>query len=351
LSKKTNVGLIGYGMAGSIFHAPVISSVEELSLRTIVEPAECAQKAKERYPWVNIIKTIDELLDDSEIDLVVIAVPNKFHYELAKKTLLKDKHVVLEKPFTITSQEADELIELAKKRNRILSVHHNRRWDGDFKTVKKVVESKVLGDIVEYQARFDRFRNFFMPNAWREKPENGSGVVYDLGVHLIDQAQHLFGLPETITADIRVQREGGKTDDSFLLTLDYGKVKVSLGNSMLVKEPLPHFVLLGTKGSYVKYGEDPQEEALKNGFTPLLKGWGEDTEKFWGVLNAQIGDLNFRGKIQTLPGSYQDFYKDICKAINNNEQPAVKAIEARNNIRIIELALLSSKEKRTVKFT
>ena len=260
---KLSVGLIGYGMAGRTFHAPVIQSVPNLRLKKVVE--RHTNEARKRYPWVEVVPDATALLQDEEINLVVIATPNISHFDLARQSLKANKHVVVEKPFTTTSGQAQELIDLARQQNKVISVNHNRRWDGDFQTVKKLLEGRLLGRLVEYESHYNRFRNYPRPNAWREEEGAGGGILFDLGSHLIDQAQVLFGVPQMITSDIRVQRDFAKINDSFELILHYDDLKVTLKAGMLVREQSPRFILHGTEGSFVKYGFDPQEEALKRG--------------------------------------------------------------------------------------
>lgn len=349
MGRELNVGLIGYGLAGRVFHAPVISSVPGLRLAMIAE-AKYGVDAKKKYPEADVVSGADILLDNKDIDIVVIAVPNNYHYELGTKALLKGKHVVMEKPFTITSEDARNLIEKAGEAGRILTVHQNRRWAGDFKTTVKIAKSGLLGKLVEYESHLDRFRNYFITSAWREKNERGSGILYDIGVHLVDQAQCLFGLPQTVTADVRIQREGGNTDDSFEIILGYKTVKVTLKASMLTREAIPQIMLFGTEGSFVKYGLDPQEDALKKGFTPQDDNWGMEKEEQWGILNTQINGMHFRGRVETLPGSYQDFYRNLYEAVVDGKELAVKPEEAFEDIRIIELAQKSSIEKRTLRY-
>jgi predicted dehydrogenase len=273
------------------------------------------------------------------------------HFELAKRALLSNKHVVVEKPFTVTSKEADELITLAEIQGKIVTAYQNRRWDSDFKTVRKVIKSGVLGNLVEYEAHFDRFRNYVKENAWREEELPGSGILYDLGGHLIDQAQYLFGLPEEIYADIRTQRKGGKTDDNFEIILYYNELKVVLKSGMLVKEPLPHFILLGDKGSFIKYGMDVQEEDLKAGKIPsAAKNWGKEPKELWGSIQTEVNGLHIEGKVQSEVGDYRAFYQNVYEAITEDAVLKVTPQQARNTIKIIELAIESSKNKCAVKW-
>ena len=256
---------------------------------------------------------------------------------------------MLDKPITITSADADDLIKIAKEQNRILSVYHNRRYDSDFRTVKKILDGQLLGRLVEFESHYDRFRNYLKPGAWREKDEPGAGILYDLGAHLIDQPLLLFGMPEAITADVRVQREGTKATDNFEVILHYPGLKVTLKAGMLVSQPLPRYIILGEKGSFVKYGLDVQEAALKAGLTAHTKSdWGIEPESVWGNLVTEINGVNFSGKVQSEKGDYRDFYRNVYHAIVNNKPLDVTAAHARNIIRVIELSIQSSEERRTV---
>jgi scyllo-inositol 2-dehydrogenase (NADP+) len=349
MADQISVGLIGYGMAGQTFHAPVIQSVPKLRLKKVVE--RHTNEARKRYPWVEVVPDATALLQDEEIKLVIIATPNISHFDLARQSLQANKHVVVEKPFTISSGQAQELIDLARRQNRVISVNHNRRWDGDFQTVKKLLEGRLLGRLVEYESHFNRFRNYPRPNAWREEEGAGGGILFDLGSHLIDQAQVLFGVPQMITADIRAQRDFAKTNDSFELILHYDDLKVTLKAGMLVREQSPRFILHGTEGSFVKSGFDPQEEALKRGFIPSESNWGDEPREQWGALITQVGGLELEGQVKTIAGCYQSFYQNIVDVISGRAELAVKPEEARNTIRIIELAIESNEQKRTIHFS
>lgn len=352
MSEIINVGLIGYGVAGRVFHEPVLTSVPGLNLYKVYETkSENINILKKRHPSVKVTSNKEEIFEDENIQLIILAVPNIAHYDLAKKALENGKHVVVEKPFTVTSEDADKLIKLAKEKNRLLTVHHNRRWDSDFRTVQKIVQGNLLGDVVEYEVHYDRFRNFFKENAWRESNLPGSGILYDLGSHLIDQAQCLFGLPEEIFADLLIQRQGGKTVDNFEVILRYPTVKVTLKAGMLVREPGPHFTVLGTQGSFIKYGMDVQEEGLKAGVKPNeVEAWGKEPENLWGTINTDINGLHVIGKIESEAGDYREFYKNVYEAILGEEELKVTPEQSRDTIKIIELAEKSSKEKRWIRF-
>ena len=353
MDKTTKVGLIGFGAGGQTFHAPILTMVKGLQLAKIraVKPEQVAV-AQSKYPTAAIVSTSEEICNDENIDLVVITTPNTSHYSLAMQALQAGKNVVVDKPFTINTKDADELIAEAARRNLVLSVYHSRRFDSDFYTVQKIIKNNLLGGLVEMESRYDRFRNYLKPNSWREEDTPGSGILYDLGSHLIDQAQALFGLPDTVSADLIVQRKEGKAIDNFEVVLHYPGIKVSLKAGMLVREQLPRFILLGNNGSYVKYGLDVQEEALKAGYTSATKSnWGIEPPEIWGTLNTEINGQHFVGKIESEKGDYTAFYQNVYNTIIGKEQLIVTPLQARNNIRIIELAMQSQHEKRTIDFT
>lgn len=345
-SDVIGVGLVGYGMASKVFHAPVIESVPSLSLRKIVE--RHGEESRGRHAGALTVREFDEVLRDEDIELVVVATPNESHFDLASRALSAGKHVVVEKPFTNTSAEAKELAAIARSQNRLVSAHHNRRWDGDFLTVRKILEGGLLGRLVEYESHYDRYRNEPRPGAWREQKGPGSGVLYDLGSHLIDQALVLFGLPNEITADVRTQRDFAKAADSFDLRLHYDGLCVTLKATMLAREPGPRFTLHGTEGSFVKHGLDPQEDALKLGGTPTSEGWGREPEERWGIINTQAGGVHVRERVETIAGDYAAYYRNVADAIRGRAELVVKPEEAANTIRIIELAIESSAERRTL---
>ncbi len=339
------VGIFSYGMSGRVFHAPLLHVHPGFVIRKVMQ--RNASDATLRYPYARVVRTASELYDDPEIDLIIVNTPDNTHYELARKALLAGKHVVVEKPFVLEVEEGRELIELAGKRARLLTVFQNRRWEGDFLTVRKIINEGWLGRLVSYEAHFDRYRNYIR-DSWKEKPENRTGTLYNLGSHLIDQSLQLFGMPEAVFADVRNQRTHAAVDDSFDVYLYYAGLKVLLRGSYLVREPGPRFILHGTEGSYVKYGVDPQEDALQSGRFPDEPGWGSEEEDHWGLLNTTIGGMHFRGRVETLAGCYQQFYSDLYEAIVHGKEPAVKPEESLNVIRIIRAAYESSLNRKVI---
>lgn len=343
------VGLVGYGFSSKIFHAPFIVSNPNFLLKSVVE--RHSEKSKSHYSWVKAVKNIEGVLTDSEIELIVVATPNTHHYEHARRALLAEKHVVVDKPFTVTANEAQQLIELAKKKKKVLSVYQNRRWDGGFLTVSKIIESGILGHIVKYESHFDRFRNHVDPRAWREQSLPGSGILYDLGSHLLDQVQCLFGLPRTITADIQLQRKGTLVDDYFEVRLGYEDLQVITSAGMLVREQGPHFMIHGSQGSFMKHGLDPQEAELMEGKLPTTHSWGIEQEERWGILNTDFKDIHFKGRVETIPGSYQEYYQNIYETIRGQSDLIVKPEQSRNTIQMIELAIQSNSQRHTVDYS
>lgn len=352
--RPIRVGLIGFGMAGQVFHAPVITAVDGLILHKVsARTAERRSLLQERYPTTTAVDNADGIIHADDIDLVVVATSNDMHYPLAKAALLAGKAVVVEKPFTNTSAEADELIQVAESKALLLSVHHNARWNSDYLTVKKVISDGALGQLVSFEARYDRFRNTLKENAWREEDLPGSGILYDLGAHLIDQALELFGRPEAINADLRKQRPGAKAVDDFELILHYPYLKVSLRGAMLVKEPSPRYALYGLNGAFVKYGIDPQEAALKAGKSPKDDpDWGKEPADIHGKLNVLgangADQISF---VESERGNYPAFYQNIYDALVGVAPLVVRPQQARDVIRIIELAEQSWAERRTVDVT
>lgn len=351
MDKTINVGLIGFGAAGQVFHAPIIVSVAGLRLHKVsARKPEQQQLLRERYPDAIGVGSAEEIINADDIDLVVVATSNDMHYPFAKAALLAGKHVVVEKPFTNTHGEADELIALAKKQGRLISVHHNSRWHSDFMTTKKVNESGRLGRVVAFEARFDRFRSALRENAWREADLPGSGILYDLGAHLIDQAVQLFGLPTAVNADLRKQRPGAQAVDDFELILHYPEqLKVSLKGAMLVKEPTPRYALYGMEGAFVKHGVDPQEALLKAGAIPKdHPDWGVEAEEIRGKLNVSENGADHIEYVVSERGDYPAFYRNMRDAIGGKAELIVKPEEARNVIYIIEMAEKSWDEGRTI---
>jgi scyllo-inositol 2-dehydrogenase (NADP+) len=345
--RQVSVGLVGYGFAGSVFHAPLVSSVPGLALRRIA--CRDPDRAQRDYPPVQVDADAAVMLDDPSIELVVIATPNTSHFPLARAALLAGKHVVVDKPFVVSVEQGHELVALAKERRRLLSVFHNRRWDSDFLTVQRCIASGLLGTVCSYEAHYDRFVPT-VDQRWREQPAPGAGVLFDLGSHLIDQALQLFGLPQTVLADIACQRPGAQVDDYFHLLLDYGGLKVVLHAGMLVREPGPRFQVHGTQGSFIKHGLDSQEAALLRGERPGHPQWGRDDAAQHGRITFDASGLAIDGHVESTIGSYEAYYRGVHAAIVDGAASPVSADAALYVVRVIACALRSHEEQRTIPF-
>jgi len=353
-SRKIRDGVIGLGMYGRVFHAPFLHTMSNMyELRSVVERR--SNEAVKIYPYIKTVRSTNELFDDPDIDLVVIGTSNDLHYSLSKQALEKGKHVVVEKPMTIRSSEALELIELAKKNKLILCPYQNRRYDSGYLTIREVINSKILGDeILDCEIHYDRYRPELKGgNAWRERNEAGAGIFYDLGSHLIDQALSLFGHPQTITADVRAQRLVANIDDYFDVRLDYGRLRVTLKSSSLVREMGPRYVLHGSLGSFIKHGDDVQEGILRTGVMPTImdkeNDWGKEPTEDDGLLHTETKDGRIiKEKYKTLRGNYGLFYEQLYDAIVHGKELQIRPEDGYNVIRMIELGLQSSQEKRTL---
>lgn len=350
MSTNIRTGIIGYGLSGRVFHAPFIDVVEGFELTKIsTSDPEKEALIEERYPITAVVPDGKGIIDDPEIDLVIVTSPNTDHFRWAREALLAGKHVVVEKPFTVNVEEAAELIEIANRQQKILTVYHNRRFTSDTKTVKKLLDSGLLGEIVDYETHFDRYRTDPRPNgAWREQPLPGSGIFYDLGAHLIDQALWFFGMPEAVTAEINSQRPWAKADDHFDVRLHYPTFTATLKSGMICRIPGATYMLHGTRGSFVKQGLDIQEATLDGGARPEGKNWGREPESIWGTINAEYKGVKIQGKLESEHGDYREYFINLRDAINGEIPIAVKPEEALNVMRIIELAFQSSKERRTI---
>ncbi len=339
-----DVGVVGFGLGGRAFHAPIIHAVPGLRLAAIVQ--RTGVSARQFYPEAKIVRDLEELLAIPTISLVAIATPNETHFPFAKRCLEAGRHVVVDKPFTTTLAEARELVELARKQNRIVTVYQDRRFDGDFRTVQKMMAQHMLGRTVRFETAFDRCRPFIKANSWKEKPVPGSGVFFDLAPHLVDQVLQLFGPPETVLADIRIEREGSLIEDAFDLTFYYqGGMRALMMQSMLAPDPRPHFRIQGTCGVYVKHTLDPQEALLRADHPASGEDWGVEPEKDWGTMTLWKDEQITQQKVPTLRGDYRDFYAQVRDAIPGNARPPVTTDEALRLMYTLELCRESSSKR------
>jgi scyllo-inositol 2-dehydrogenase (NADP+) len=346
MREPIRAGVVGFGLAGRVFHTAVIQATPGLELGCVVQRS--GDEAAREYPDVKIARSVEEMLGDVGIRLVVIATPSYAHFELARQCLREQRHVVVDKPFTLTSAETAELIALARERKLLLVPFQNRRWDGDFQTVRDLLAGGELGRLVTYESHFDRFRAEPRRNVWRESGGAGSGTLYDLGPHLIDQALTLFGAPAQITADVRIDRENGAADDAFDIRLEYRnprRLTVLLRSTLTACVPGPRFLLHGTHGSFVKWGLDPQEDQIKGGMAVGAPEFGFEAESQCGELTLAGGE---KRRIPTQRGDYREFYANVRDALLGKAELAVRAEHAWRTARIIELARESSGQGRSL---
>lgn len=340
------VGLVGFGLAGRVFHAPLISSVEGLELAGVVE--RTSSRAAERYPAITTYRSVDELMADASIKLVVVATPNATHFEVALRALEAAKNVVVDKPAGVTSDQIVQLMGLAGGIGLQFIPFHNRRWDSDFLTIQKVLHEKELGSLVHFESTFDRWRPGLSTRAWKEESEQG-GLLLDIGTHLVDQALLLFGLPESVSAEVRRERNGDGANDSFTIRLHYfTEFSVTLGANLLSTLARPRFHLRGNKGNYWKWGLDPQEEALNNITRIESDRWGQEPAADWGTMSLSTDESLASHAIEPIAGDYRLFYQGVRDALLGKARPPVAAIDAWRTARLLEYATESAKMRRAI---
>lgn len=343
-----NTAILSFGMSGKLFHAPFLQVHEGFTFYAVWERSK--NLAQEIYPDVRTYRTLDELLADEAVEMVIVNTPNFTHFEYAKKALQAGKHVIVEKPFVVTVAEGEELTQLAQASGKLIMPFQNRRWDSDFKTVKKIADEEWLGRLVEAEFHFDRYKEELSPKLHKETPGPGTGALYDLGSHIIDQALLLFGFPQAVFADIRIIRPRSRVDDYFEVLLYYPDMRVRLHGSYLVREPLPSYIMHGSMGSFIKWRADIQEAALQEGKTPGTPDWGIEPATERGLLHTESGGVVVRETVPTLQGNYLQYFDGVYEAVRNNAVPPVTAKDGVNIIRIVEAAFRSSEEKRVVSF-
>jgi scyllo-inositol 2-dehydrogenase (NADP+) len=358
--REIGVGIVGFGLGGRVFHTPFVNAVRGLRLAAILQRK--GDEAAKAYPAAQIVRSFGEMLANRAIELIVVTTPNATHFELAKKALERGKHVVIDKPFTATSEEALELGQLAKSKGLLAVPFHNRRWDGDYLTVKRLIAEQALGRPVTFESHFDRFRPVPREGRWQEVDNPANGMLFDLGPHLVDQALALFGLPDTIAASVRSDRDETAIEDAFDITLSYpganGKrLLAHCRTSYLACDNAPRFLLHGTRGSFRKYALDPQEPSLVGGAKVPAEGspevWLQENESAWGKLTVAPDPATperlVESQVKTEVGDYRGFYANVRDAILGVVPLAVTAEDGFRAIRLLELARQSSSEGRTLK--
>jgi len=344
--KTIKAALLSYGMSGKVFHAPFLELHPGFELLGSWERSK--KLIQVDYPNVKSYASIDEILTNDEIDLVVVNTPIDTHFEYAKRVLEAGKHAIVEKAFTTTVAEAKELAALAKEKGLKLAVFQNRRWDSDLKTVRQILLDGALGEIVEAEFHFDRYNPLLSEKLHKETVNSGSGILKDLGPHLIDQALYLFGFPQAVYADIRTTRNNSLVDDWVDILLYYPDFRVRLKASFFVREPNPAYVIHGKKGSFLKPRGDVQEDNLKLLKKPNLDSWGTESLEKEGFLHTEIDGKTVHGKIPTLQGNYYAFFDGVYNSIINNSDEPVTAQDGVRVMQIIEAAIQSNQEKRVV---
>jgi scyllo-inositol 2-dehydrogenase (NADP+) len=337
------VALVGYGTAGSIFHAPLIAATPGLTLASVVTGnPERQRQARRDHPSAQVLASVEQVwAAAAAYDLVVVAAPNRAHVPLGLAALGAGLPVVIDKPLATTSSDGRKLAATAKRRGLMLTVFHNRRWDGDMRTLQGLLNSGVLGSVIRFESRYERWRPVRRTGAWREAgdPAEAGGLLFDLGSHLIDQAMLLFGRPTSVYAELDRRRPGAVVDDDGFVALEHrGGVRSHLWTSAVAAQPGPRMRVLGLKAAYVKHGMDVQEDALRAGARPIGRGWGMEPREAWGVLGA--GDRLRR--VRTLPGDYRLFYKGVVDAMRRGAPPPVDPVAAIAVLEVIEAARRSA---------
>jgi scyllo-inositol 2-dehydrogenase (NADP+) len=341
---KIGTAILSYGMSGEVFHGPLVMAHPGFEI-TGVYQRDPDKPSKHNFP---IYRSISDVLHDKSVELVIVNTPNYTHLDYTRDALLAGKHVIVEKPFTVTTADANQLIQLAREKKLLLSVFQNRRWDGGFLTVQKILNENLLGRVVEFELHYDRYRNYIEKGSWKEVERDGTGILYNLGSHMIDQVLILFGKPELVDARIGIQRTDGKVPDFYDMRLSYPGLNVIVKSSYLVREPGPMYRINGTEGSFVKFGIDPQEQDLKEKKIPGAPGWGLEPESWWGKLNTTLNGEHFSGSYETLQGDYLKYYQNIYEVIRKGAELIVKPEQARDVITIIEAAIRSNHAKSAV---
>lgn len=336
-------------MSGKLFHAPFIDAHPGYALTAIVERHN--NDSKERYPAAAIYRSVKELCANKDIELIVVNTPTHLHFEQGKMALQSGKNIVIEKPFAITTKEAEELAALAQKNNLFISVYQNRRYDGDYHAVKAVVDQGLLGEIKEVEIRYDRYRPGYGGKQHKEGDMPGAGIIYDLSPHLVDQAIQLFGFPKALFADLIKMRDDVAVPDYFELLFYYDRLRVRLKATCIARESTYAYTLHGMKGSFLQQRSDMQENELLAGVKPSLKSWCPAPSKPDGLLHTEINGKVIRRETNSSPGNYMGYYDDVYKALTGQGPNPVPAADGINNMRIIDAALESVKEGRVIQFS
>jgi scyllo-inositol 2-dehydrogenase (NADP+) len=340
------VGVVGFGMGGRVFHAPLLSSVEGLELAAVVERS--SDYASQRYPGITTYRSLDAMLGDASLGLFAVTTPSGTHFDVARRILEAGKNVVVDKPTAVTSAEVAQLMELAAAYGTQMFPFHNRRWDGDFRTIQKLLDEGSLGRLVHFESVFDRWRPTHTGRAWKDDPAQGGGALLDLGPHLADQVLFLFGMPEAVSADVTRERDGEGSVDAFTLRLRYPRLSVTLASNCLAALARPRFHLRGTKGSYWKFGLDIQEAALNKVTRIEGPNWGREPSANWGTLSVDVDGGMVTRPVEPVPGDYRLYYAGVRDALLGNAPAPVSGLDAWRVARLLEWAAESSDSRREI---
>lgn len=341
------VGVVGFGLAGKVFHAPMIHAVEGLELAAVVERS--SRNAEAAYPGISTYASLDAMLEDASIELIVVATPNDFHAAQARQALAAGRHVVVDKPVGNTSFEIADLMTLAREHKRLLIPFHNRRFDGDFMTLRRLLADRKLGRVVGFESTFDRWRPTPKHGTWRDAGGPGTGTLLDLGTHLVDQAVQLFGLPEAISAEVLRERDGSLAVDAFTVRLHCaGGVMATVSANCLAAQPRPRYLVRGTEGGFLKCGLDPQEDRLRQNGSKVTDDLGVEPASAWGSLAVDVHGGMVTQPVETIPGDYRLYYAAVRNALLGKCAPPVLDIDAWRVASILEMAEESSQEGRVV---
>jgi scyllo-inositol 2-dehydrogenase (NADP+) len=336
--------LIGYGKAGQWMHAPFIHALDDFELTYVLERTQ--NKSQLQYPQTTVVRSLEPILEDPTIELVVIATPNHTHFEMVEACLKAGKHVVVDKPFVVKLDEAVKLQKYAKSNQLNIFVFQNRRWDGDFITVRNILEQNVLGKVSHIESHFDRYRPEVQSTYWKEMNSPGSGLWYDLGAHLLDQALVLKGVPLRMEVDLQIQRKNATVVDYFDVLMVYNDLTYRIHADMMQSQATPRWSIQGAEGTYTKYGTDIQEALLQQGAIPQEEEWAREQTQHWGKLNKGGTDTLFPTRV----GNYSDFYKAVYNTLRNNESFPISMLESLKLIELLErIAVYVNKGKTTIK--
>ncbi len=339
-------GICSFGMSGKLFHAPFLHAHPGFDLTAIVERHK--QDSRERYPEAKLYRSVEELCGDRELDLIVVNTPTYLHYEQAKLVLQSGKNLVIEKPFVVTAKQAEEITRLAEEKKRFISIYQNRRYDGDYRAVREVVQRGWLGELREAEFRYDRFRPAPGGKQHKEGDMPGAGIIYDLSPHLVDQAIQLFGFPKAIFADVWRMRTDVIANDYFEILFYYDSLRVRLKATCIARETGWAYTLHGMKGSFLQHRSDMQEQQLLAGVKPSLETWCAAPAGPDGLLHTEINGERVREETTSSPGNYMGYYNEVYKALTGQGPNPVPAADGIRNMKIIDAALESAREGKVV---